>query len=127
MTDNTLTAVLAGAAAVGALAVAGALRRADRKRALAAISAQTCPQCGREYGPDIAGSASVVKYRWFLAPGHSVNSLDLPRVTYLVACPHCRAETEYRENGQPFVHPQVGVLDFTRAGKARLRSPAAEQ
>ena len=127
MTDNTLASVLAGAAAIGALTVAGFLRRADHRRARAAISAQNCPRCGRNYGADIAGAVSVIKYEWVLAPGHTVTGLDLPGTTYLVTCPHCRAEIEFRDNGQPFVHPQAGVLDFTRTGKARYNdsSPSA--
>ena len=119
MTDNALAAALAGAVAVTAVAVSAALKRADRNRAISSLTAQTCPQCGQIYGDDVAYTVSVVKYRWVLAPGHSVVSLDLPRVTYLVACPMCWAECEFRDTGQPFVHPQVGVLDFTRTGKPR--------
>lgn len=127
MTDNILASMLAGAAVVGAVTVASLLHRADRKRALASLAAQNCPQCKRDYGPEIARSVNTVKYRWVLAPGHSTASLDLPDITYLVACPHCSAEHEFRENGQLFVHPQLGVLDFTRTGKTRSQPRAASQ
>lgn len=119
MTDNTLAAVLAGAAAIGALTIASLLRRADHKRALARLAAQSCPQCGQNYGPDLSQSLNIIKYRWVLAPSHSLTSLDLPDMTYLVTCPHCQAENEFREDGRLFVHPQAGVLDFTRTGKPR--------
>lgn len=125
MTDNILASVLAAAAGVGALTVAGLVKRADRRRALACLAAQPCPRCGRIYGDALAGAVNVIQYHWVLAPRHTIADLGLPRTTYLVVCPACGAESEFRENGRIFVHPQMGVLDFTRVGNVRHASPKA--
>ena len=122
MTDNTLATVLAAVAVISALTVASLVKKADRQRALARQAALPCPHCGQIYGPGIATTTTMVKYHWALAPGHTITSLRLPRSTFVVTCPHCSKEFEFRAEGGGFVHPQVGVLSFTRVRKSKAAS-----
>jgi hypothetical protein len=98
----------------------------DRRRTLAGLVVRPCPNCSRVYGAKILGTIAEVRYRWVLLQGYTAAKLGAPRSTFLVTCPQCDSKHEYRESGRLFVHPQGGVISFTRTvrnGRAVSRRP----
>ena len=83
------------------------------------LTAADCPDCGRNYGPDIFVNIVPIAYRWVPARGHTRESLKLPRVTHLITCPQCLAEYEFHPDGSLFGHPQQGILSCVRTGRTR--------
>jgi hypothetical protein len=126
MTDTLLAAGLGSIALLCALTVNALIRRADRARVRASLPASPCSACGNILGAEAILAADEVRYNWTLSRGNTVASLSLPHWTFQITCPHCRSIVEYRENGRAFLHPQSGVIGFTKTikSKATLKSPA---
>jgi hypothetical protein len=112
---NSINALILSAIIVlGLLAVCMLFRHVGRKRTFARLIAFACPACGRPFGLGILATTKEAGYFWNPAPGHSVTSLRLPNSTFVVTCPHCSTETEFKPNGCVFEPPKEGVLSFTR-------------
>jgi hypothetical protein len=128
MTDNLFAAGLGSIAILSALTVNVLMKRADQKRVRASLTAAPCPACGQIFSAESLHTLDEVRYHWTLSPGNTVSSMSLPHWTFQITCPHCHADSEYGENGRSFMHPQAGVIGFTRTIKSKtgtcLNAPA---
>jgi len=126
LTVNLLTLLLMALTAPAAFYITRYFQNADQQRTVGCLVAAACPHCQQTYGDELLETVVRVQYRWTPLPGNTVASFGLPNLTFLASCPHCLAQVEYRDNAQVFVHPQSGILDFTRQvlPKSRLASPS---
>jgi len=122
MTDNLFAAGLGSIAMLSALAVNVLMKRAGQKRVRASLTASPCPVCGKIFNAEALHALAEVRYHWTLPPGKTVSGMSLPDWTFQITCAHCQAETEYGENGRAFLHPQAGVIGFTRTIKSKTKS-----
>jgi predicted RNA-binding Zn-ribbon protein involved in translation (DUF1610 family) len=119
MTENLFAAGLGSIAILSALALNVLVRRAGQKRVRSSLTAKTCPDCGKIFSDEALHTLAEVRYHWTLSPGKTVSSMSLPHWTFQIICAHCHAENEYGENGRVFMHPQTGVIGFTRTIKSK--------
>jgi hypothetical protein len=122
-TSEILTLLLVALTGIAAFSLGHYFQQADEERTLACLTAASCPGCGQTYGGDLPETLARVHYTWIPSAGNTIGGLGLPHATFLTTCPHCAAQIEYRDNAQIFVHPQNGILDFTRQVRFRLPSP----
>jgi hypothetical protein len=127
MPDSATTAGLTTVTALSLFAVLSLARSIRHRRGLTLLATLPCPQCRSIYGPAILKTfrqaLSRVHYYWVPLRGRTVSSLDLPATTVLVKCPRCDSETEFRENGDQFLHPHAGLCGYTRLVNPEPKPP----